>query len=258
MIGIAMFAAVAMAGLAAYLYMPVCLPGPYSGAAKTIGDIPAPRGYERISGDDANYSEFMRSIPLREGDRKVHFFKDGTIAPVSTAIAYAVVDIPLLSNNEQCADACMHMRSEYLYRTGQYGRIRFSDNNGVVLSYLGGRSRSAFESYMRSVYCVANTSSLVRELPSRNLKDIQPGDIFVYKVRPGRKYGHAVMVMDVVENPKTGKRMALLAEGCTPAVEIHVLRNGSRHSPWFAIDPDAETFRLSVFTLHKDELRRFK
>lgn len=116
--------------------------------------------------------------------------------------------------------------------------------------------RTAFESYMRTVFNYANTSSLVMELPNRELKDVQPGDIFVYKVRPGHKYGHAIMVMDVAVNPRTGKRSVMLAEGCTPAVDIHVLRNGS--SAWFPIDEKAETLRFSVFMFHKDELRSFK
>ena len=99
---------------------------------------------------------------------------------------------------------------------------------------------------------------MVQSLKSRELKDIQPGDVFVYKVRPGHKYGHAVLVIDVAQNPKTGRKMFMLAEGSTPACDIHVLRNVARgNSPWFSIDDKAETFRLSIFTFHRDELRHF-
>ena len=48
-----------------------------------------------------------------------------------------MVDLPLLSNAEQCADVCMRLRAEYLYNTGQYGSIRFQDVNGHTLRYQG-------------------------------------------------------------------------------------------------------------------------
>lgn len=241
--------------LVAINYLPFFLPGPFKVDARTVGDIAAPRGYVKMDGDDAAYTEFLRSIPLKE-ENAVHYFEGGDVARGSSSRSYAVVDLPLLSNNEQCADACMHIRSEYLYRSGQYGRICFTTAAGVPMRYMGGRMRKAFESYMRTVFNYANTESLVMELPNREIKDVQPGDMFVYKARKGHKYGHAIMVMDVAVNLKTGKKSVLLAEGCTPAVDIHVLRNG--RSAWFPVDDKAETLYLSIFKFHRDELRRFK
>ena len=62
---------------------------------------------------------------------------------------YAVVDLPMLSNAEQCADACMRLKAEYLYQTGQYNKIKFQDVNGLSLRYSGGASREAFYRYLR-------------------------------------------------------------------------------------------------------------
>ena len=225
----------------------------------TIGDIPAPWGYKRINGDDSAYSAFLRSIPLKEKGSKVMLFTGGESRLQS--LNYSVVDIPLLSNAEQCADVCIRLRAEYLFNSGQYGRIHFKDVNGKTMNYTGGASRKAFNSYLRKVYGVASTFSLSREMKQRRLADMQPGDVFVYAAtdRPGNhKYGHAIMVVDVAVN-KNGKKAFLLAEGNTPARNIHILRNFENpfRSPWFMLDDDADILLLSVFTYRSKELRHF-
>lgn len=228
---------------------------------KTIGEIATPWGYSRISGDDSQFTEFLRSLPLKEKGAKVQLYTGGDSRFQS--INYAVVDMPLLSNDEQCADVCMRLRAEYLYDRGKYGSIHFENVNGKTMSYGGGGSRKAFESYMRRVYGVASTYSLKREMKQRSLSDIQPGDVFVYAAgdhdldrKLNSKYGHAIMVVDVAEN-SNGKRAFLLVEGNTPARNIHVLRNlkDPFRSPWFFLDGDEESFFLSVFYYKANELK---
>ena len=222
----------------------------------TIGEIPTLWGYERVAGDDAAYAHFLRQLPLKRKGAKVMLYTGGVSRFQS--LNYAVVDVPLLSNAEQCADVCMRLRAEYLYQTGQYGRIRFQNVNGKTLGYGGVSSRKAFERYLRNLYGVASTFSLSREMKTRRLADMQPGDVFVYPARNGQKYGHAVMVVDVAEN-KRGKKVFLLAEGNTPARNIHVLRNFENpiRSPWFTLDEDAENLLLAVFHYRASDLRRF-
>ena len=91
---------------------------------------------------------------------------------------------------------------------------------------------------------------------------MQPGDLFVYAAvdRPGgHKYGHAVMVVDVAQNPQTGKKAFLLAEGNTPARSIHVMRNLENpfRSPWFILDDNADILLLSVFLFKSNELHYY-
>lgn len=226
---------------------------------KTIGEIPVPYGYERINGSDSDYSAFLRSLPLKEKGTKVMLFTGDTAN--YQFLSYAVVDLPILSNAEQCADACMRLRAEYLFRHSRYGEIRFNDVNGKNMKYTGGSSRKEFEKYLRKVYDMANTFSLSREMKQRSLAEIQPGDVFVYAAadRPGNQYGHAVMVVDVAINRRTGKKKLLLAEGNTPARSIHVMRNlgYNLRSPWFTLDEGSEKIRLSVFRFKSDELRCF-
>ena len=222
---------------------------------KKVGDIPSPWGYERVSGDDAMYSHFLRSLPLKERGAKVQLYTGGDARFQS--LNYAVVDMPLLSNAEQCADVCMRLRAEYLYQTGQYGRIRFQNVNGKSMTF-GGGSRKAFDCYLRNLYVVASTFSLSREMKARRLTDMQPGDVFVYPARYGQKYGHAVMVVDVAVN-KHGKKAFLLAEGNTPARNIHIMRNFENpfRSPWFILDKDADNLLLSVFHYKSTDLKHF-
>jgi hypothetical protein len=223
---------------------------------QTIGDIPTPWGYERINGEDYTYSEFLRSVSLKGKGSEVMLYTGGISRFQS--LNYAVVDMPLLSNAEQCADVCMRLRAEYLFKTKQYNRIRFQNVNGKTLSYKGGNSRKAFEQYLRNLYCVASTFSLSREMKTRRLVEMQPGDVFVYPARYGQKYGHAVIVVDVAIN-KSGEKAFLLAEGNTPARNIHIIRNFENpfRSPWFVLDSEADNLLLSVFHYKATDLKHF-
>lgn len=229
----------------------------------TIGDIPTPWGYERMQPDDGGYAQYLRSLPLKEKGSKVLLYTGGEARLQS--LAYAVVDLPLLSNDEQCADVCMRLRAEYLYNTARYGSIHFQSVNGKTMRYYGGSSRSAFERYLRNVYGVASTYSLKHELPNRALGDMQPGDVFVYAAgdhdferKVKSKYGHAIMVVDVAVD-RHGNKAFLLAEGNTPARNIHVLSNWKNPfaSPWFYLDEDAENVFIDCFYYKAKELRHF-
>ena len=225
----------------------------------SIGEIPVPFGYERVKGGDASFAAYLRSLPLAKKGTKVMLYTGDTAN--YQFLGYAVLELPLLSNAEQCADACMRLRAEHLFHHGRYGEIHFNDVNGNTLQYTGGSSRKAFENYLKKVYDVANTFSLSRELQQRPLGEVQPGDLFVYAAadRPGNQYGHAVMVVDVARHPRSGRKVLLLAEGNTPARSIHLLRNSGHpfRSPWFALDETADRLRFSVFRFKPEELRHF-
>ena len=129
-------------------------------------------------------------------------------------------------------------------------------------SAIGGGNRKNFESYLKRVYGVANTYSLKEYLSQRKLSDIEPGDVFVYaagSTRYGVKQsmGHAMMVVDVAENLK-GNRAFLLAEGNTPASDMHLMRNFKNRlrSPWFNADDITSKF-CGMAYFDEDELRHW-
>ena len=255
-IGIFALLALLLIGVVAVVLYLTVMSNPHN--YKTIGEIPPPDGYERVEGND--YAEYLRSLPLRGRGAEVQFYTGEK--RFFDMLNYAVVDIPLLSNAEQCADACMRLRAEYLFQKGLYDSIHFDAVSGKTMKYEGGHDRKAFEQYLRDVYDVANTFSLSRELKQRALKDLQPGDIFIYSAedRNGAAYGHAVTVVDVAQNRESGQKAFLLAQGFLPARSIHVMRNLENlfQSPWFILEEDAETLTLSTFSFRADELRHFE
>ena len=228
--------------------------------AATIGELPLPIGYEREPAESGSYAAWLRALPLKERGAKVRLYKDNKVANYQWLSA-AVVHMPLLSNDEQCADVCMRMRAEYLFSKGDYARISFVALNGEKLTYTGGNNRKAFEQYMRKVFGRCNTTSLRKSLQARELKDLQIGDIFVYphrKVAGKNRLGHAVMVADIAVNTYNGKKIFLLIEGNTPARDVHVLRNFNRFfNPWFCLDEKAESMILNVFRFEAEDLRHF-
>ena len=108
--------------------------------ASTVGDISTPVGYTRVEG---SYAEFMRSLPLKKRGSKVQLYTGGDARFLF--LSTGVIDIPMLSNSEQCADMTMRLRAEYLFSLGRYSEIRFQDVNGNTLQYQGGASRKALE-----------------------------------------------------------------------------------------------------------------
>ena len=222
----------------------------------TIGKIPTPTGYDRIDGNDPRYSEFLRSLPLKSKGSVVKYYWGG-IADLQE-LNYAVVDLPLLSNAEQCADVCMRLRAEYLYQIGNYSNISFLAANGNILSYDGETSKETLEKYLCNVFRVANTYSLRRQMDNRNLLDIQPGDIFVYPADNNR-FGHAVMVADVAQDMKTKTKAIMLIEGFMPARSIHVMRNvqDPSASPWFILDKESDILAFALFQFKSTDLRCF-
>ncbi|MCR5696560.1 MAG: DUF4846 domain-containing protein [Marinilabiliaceae bacterium] len=246
---------VLVAAVAAWIVFGYNTSNPHNYA--TIAAIPTPTGYERIDGNDKDYVAYLRALPLKHKGSEVQLYTGGNANWQS--LCYAVADLPLLSNSEQCADVCMRIRAEAMYVAGRYNDIHFQDVNGKTHTYKGGKSRAVLEKYLRRVYGVANTYSLCSELKQRKLSDMQPGDIFVYPARKGKKYGHAVMVVDVAQNPQTKKKAFLLVEGNTPAREMHVMRNflNPFSSPWFELDEEADNMILSVFHYEAKDLRHF-
>jgi len=167
----------------------------------------------------------------------------------------AVIDIDVGTRDlQQCADATMRLRAEWLYAMNRPGEIAFNDTgsakpiafsrwaagerprpSGHALAW----SRSAtpdasyasFRRYMDSVFTWAGTHSLERELVPVPVAQIAPGDVFIKGGFPG----HAVLVADAVENRATGERRFLLVQSFMPAQEMHVLKNpaDADGSPWY-------------------------
>jgi hypothetical protein len=236
--------------------------------------IPAPSGYERISATKGTFAVWLRHLPLRRHGVPVRLFNGQTKRFQDGA--FAVIDIDVGSTDlQQCADAVIRLRAEYLFAAGCTDRIVFNFTSGHPArwtdwssgqrpSVSGNRvtwtrraspdsSRSCFRNYLNSVFTYAGSHSLSRELKKvEDPADILPGDVFIQGGFPG----HAVIVIDVAQNGR-GQKVFLLAQSYMPAQDIHILNNpGSRGSPWYSAQREGQLV-TPEWTFSRSDLKRF-
>lgn len=227
------------------------------GGRKTVGEISPPRGFERVAVEDGSFGEYLRSIPLQKRGAHIRYF-NGKIA-YGQYFGYAVLDVPMLSNIEQCADAVMRMRAEYLWTNRQFEQIHFHTVSGMDQKYSGGADRVMFENYLRMVFDCSNTKSLRREMKPKSVYNMAPGDVFVYESPGPGRYGHAVLVIDVALNNRTGQTAIMLAQSSTPALTMHIIRDILHPitSPWVILDETSDSVAISGIQFGKDDLREW-
>jgi hypothetical protein len=192
----------------------------------------APQGSHRTEVAPGSFAAWLRSLPLLPAGVPVHLY-DGSLKRRQDVHA-AVVDLDVPRRDlQQCADAVMRLRAEYLLAAGRAGDIRFHPDAGRpgVLAFAGAAAdRAAFMRYLLRLFAAAGTVSLEAELERLGDRPLAAGDILIQGGRPG----HVVLVLDIAVSP-AGVRYALLGQSYMPAQEFHVLRNlaDPRLSPWF-------------------------
>ncbi|HEY8967568.1 MAG TPA: DUF4846 domain-containing protein [Puia sp.] len=253
-----------------------CAPGLGLNPYPTIGAIPPPSGYHRITTSDP-FTSWLRGIPLKK-DRTVYLY-DGSRKYNQTA-QFAVLDISVGHQDlQQCADAVMRLRAEYLYARKDYDAICFVTQQGVRLNFLdwtkgrrfrlsGDRlipytcpgsnkpceDRACFDDYLVTVFSYCGTLSLERQLtPVTRFGDILPGDVLIRGGSPG----HAMLVIDMAEDA-AGNKVYLLAQSYMPAQDIHVVVNPveGKLSPWYSM-PNDTSIITPEWTFYASQLRRW-
>jgi hypothetical protein len=107
---------------------------------------------------------------------------------------------------------------------------------------------------MDYIFSYANTGSLHKELKPVSFDEMEIGDVFIVT---GRPYGHAIIVVDMVEN-EVGEKLFMLAQSYMPAQETQILINPKDEgmSPWYRSDFEG-ALRTPEWTFEKRDLRRF-
>ena len=220
-----------------------------------------PAGATRPPLAPRSFAAWLRPLPLLPPGSPVHLF-DGREKPRQDVHAAVVaLDVPP-RDLQQCADAIMRLRAEYLLALGKPDRIAFHPDPGRprALTY-SGHSRADFMRYLTRVFAEAGSASLQAELPPAQ-GAVQPGDVLIQGGHPG----HAVLVLDVAVAPQTADRPArrylLLAQSYMPAQQFHVLRNprDPALSPWFdeaTLDTDPGLATPEWRPFHRHDVRRF-
>lgn len=229
----------------------------------------------RISSTSGSFAVYLRELPLKPHNSKIRLF-NGEFKDIGSHAA--VIDIDVGDRDlQQCADAVMRLRAEYLYKQKAYERIHFNFtnrfsadfsiwNSGKSIKVSGNRvqwvndkssnsSYDSFRKYLNMVFSYAGTLSLSRELKKAPAEGIMPGDVFIKGGTPG----HAVIVLDVAENQKTGKRIFIIAQSYMPAQDIHILKNPSDEelSPWYTAD-FGDRLVTPDWVFEKGQLMRFE
>ena len=230
-------------------------------AGKTVEErITLPSGFVRVPKEQNSFSQYLSHLPLKPHNSKVHYF-DGTVKTRENVYC-AVLNIPVGTKDlQQCADAVMRLRGEYLFEKKRYDDLHFNFLSDGKPRYFktfakGKTDYKTFEKYMEYIFVSANTGSLLKEMkPLPSVHSMQPGDVFIQK---GNPYGHAEIVLDMAVNKTSAKKIYLLAQSYMPAQDIQILLNpiNPELSPWFELNE--EDIQTPEWTFRASDLRRFK
>lgn len=238
--------------------------------------VEVPKNYKRIVYPKGSFQEYLRNYKLKPFGTKIinydnseYFWQQGHIG---------VLQIPVPKNGlQQCADALIRIRSEYLWDNGRKDEIGFNFTSGDYCSwkkYAEGyrpkikgnkvsfhkkapvnHSKENFYKYLNLIYMYSGTLSLYNELPKINdVKHLKLGDMLI----KGGSPGHIVMICDEAVNSK-GDKIYLLFQGNTPAQSVHLVKNleDTKLSPWYHLEKDA-VIPVSNYTFCDSKFVRFK
>lgn len=247
-----------------------------AGPTSTLTDrIAPPVGFAREGVPTGSFAQWLRGLPVRGADAPVRLHTGALKANQDAHVA--VIDIDIGARDlQQCADAIMRLRAEWLFAGGRTDAIGFNYTNGVRVPFSrwmrGERPKPAgarvtwqpsgradagyasFRKYMNQVFSYAGTASLERELVPVAVEDMRIGDVFIKGGLPG----HAVLVVDMVRNDTTGEKRFLLLQSFMPAQDMHILKNphAADGAAWYQMDFGSELV-TPEWTFARTALRRW-
>ena len=244
---------------------------------KLIKRIAAPADYTWETASPNSFAEFLQNLPLKEADSPV---LDYTGTPISNQEEHvAIINYDVGTKDlQQCADATIRIRAEYLFQQKRFDEIGFHFTSGDYFSWtdyangtrpiISGNSVSfsqtaneddsyaSFRKYLDIIYNYAGTISVNKETnPVRSNAAISSGDIIITPGSPG----HAVMIFGCAKD-KHNNKVYLLAESYMPAQSIHVLTNPfeSGINPWYHLDLNSGSIMTARYTFSTANIRRFE
>jgi len=240
-------------------------------------DIAVPEGFNRTNTDSNSFGSWLRRLPLKAKDTPLKLYDN--IEKWNQSDHYRIIDIDVGNADlQQCADAVIRLRAEYLYATGKYTMIHFNFTSGDTAWFrkwaegyrpqINGdnvrwnrsasvcRDYQTFRTYLDSVFMYAGSHSLSKELDTvDDLEKIQAGDVFINGGFPG----HAVIVIDVAQSSSKDQVAFLIAQSYMPAQDIHILKNPNNEdiSPWYIVN-DGDCLDTPSWVFDWSSLRRFE
>lgn len=240
------------------------------------GRFREPESYRWIKEKPNSFGYFLENFPLKKYGSPILKYDGSEIAPQN--LHEAIFDIDTGTKDlQQCADAVIRLRAEYLFKNKRFEEINFHFTNGDLMTwndYKNGTrafvtgnsvqfrkteslndSYVNFRQYLDLIFNYAGTISLNKESNAvQKTSDLKTGDFLITPGSPG----HVVFIVGVSENA-AGKKLFLLAEGFTPAQSIHVLKNpfDPQISPWYELDVNAAETKTARYIFAPTNFRRF-
>lgn len=217
---------------------------------RTISAIPMPEGFMPLQADSNLFAVWLSIIPLKQN--KTVYLYNG-LAKNNQLAQFAVLDISVGNKNlQQCADAVMRLRAEYLFKEKRFTEISFTDNEHGVYSFKQPYSRENFNKFLERIFGSCGSASLAKQLKTvNNFMAIKSGDVLIKGGFPG----HAVIIIAVAVN-NAGKKIFMLAQSYMPAQDIHILKNPANESlsPWYEVN-DNKKIITPEYTFYCNELK---
>lgn len=238
--------------------------------------IKVPEGYKRINPLTESFSEYIQNYKLKESGAEVINYNGQPYIYQSGHVG--VLEVPVPTNGlQQCADALIRIRSEYLWDQNRKDEIGFKFTSGHYCSWtkyaegyrpkINGNnvtfsktasvnhSKENFYKYLNLIYTYAGTYSLSQELKKvPQLSEVVIGDLLIYPGFPG----HVMMVADIIEDGQGHRRFAFF-QGNTPAQSVHIIKNATNvvMSPWYDLEGKT-SLNTPIYTFSSFEMVRFK
>lgn len=237
--------------------------------------VNVPVGYNRVTYANGSFEDYLRNYKLKPFGSKIINYDDSEYFWQGGHVGVLEVSVPQ-NGLQQCADALIRIRSEYLWDNDRKDEIGFNFTSGHYCSWqkyaegfrpkisgnkvsfhktaLADHSKNNFYKYLNLIYMYSGTLSLYNELESVKAIDLKIGDMLI----KGGSPGHIVMLCDEVVNDK-GEKLFLLFQGNTPAQRVHLVKNleDASLSPWYRLEDNA-VVPVSNYTFSSAKFVRFK
>ncbi|WP_179336903.1 DUF4846 domain-containing protein [Winogradskyella ludwigii] len=240
-----------------------------------VSRVNIPNGYKRVDYAKGSFETYLRHYKLKAFGSKIINYDDTNYFWQGGHIGILEISVPK-NGLQQCADALIRIRSEYLWDSNRKDEIGFNFTSGHYCSWTkyadgyrpkvngnkvsfhktasANSSKDNFYKYLNLIYMYSGTLSLYNELESVSAKDLKIGDMLI----KGGSPGHIVMIGDEVVN-KNNEKLFVLFQGNTPAQSVHLVKNleYSAISPWYQLEDDA-IILVSNYTFSSAKFVRFK
>lgn len=239
--------------------------------------IKPPKGYSWVNEEKGSFGAYLQDIKLKQEGAKILDFNKKPIQNQFEHIAVLDIDVGT-KNLQQCADAIIRLRAEYLWAQKRYDEIKFNFTSGEAFSWRdfknGIRPKvsnnnkvafiksapkadgyEAFKRYLEIIFIYAGTISLNQETNRvMDNRKIKTGDMIISPGSPG----HAAIIVGRAKN-KQGHSVFLLAQGYTPAQSIHIITNPFRpkFNPWYEVKISQTPLVTARYTFKTANVKSF-